>query len=892
MHHIRDTVEGLTGAEHGTATVGFDANSTIGFASGAHISSTHRPRQHKRSISTAGGFARRGTLLSEYSTPARSAAELRSLLGDSRARVRAGATVSEARIPALKKSRSMPDLVTTAGPLALEQGKAGGPRVEVDILLESDTCVEGGFMQGAMEVRVRKQGSGEGALMLAGAKIRIIGFESIPHLDDRNVFYQFSAPLASISSETHRLYTSAPDEEGFCRARVGVHRIPFRMKLPGHMGQGAKGAFSYKTGIEVKYIAMASIKVKDVDSNTRSIAHFYRPVEIWPFFIPAVILATASSPITSSGVGSIFLGGSGKLTLTAMLHREAWIAGQRCLVKVVMDNQTKKTVKSVHFSLERVITIFRPSPELDARESVRFESDPDACQTTTIRKTVAEARLEMGSRGSKGVVSARGWWAGCAAGETSEVTHFIVIPPDALSIPRSKLIEVTYELRVGAGGSDAQVKLPLRIINFISLDPPVPLVDLQKFSASSSSVSTTEQEGSSPTRPTLAQRVVIPPGLPPPIRRDHIEPSRPLTVHFAQSASDSRPAPSPPIVGRGRTSDGRIIPLHRRATSEQPQTPPTRRPGPPAPASEANSPSRTTPNRPLQPARPVTLYPAVLRPGPAAHRARVVSTTAVDPRARLSDSSDSEHARAQVGARMLFGWEEQRGHRRAPSAPPGPLQVVAPHQFFAGVQASPQRTGVGPNMMSRSATSSPVKRPLRPTIGIPRAQSAFMAPSTTNARRHAVFLTPPRSSTPTGQWKHALGPARSPQRGNTEPPTRVANLAPGPARDGGSDGDEDKYGSETSHSSKSLYSQGRGSFSVPTLPRHGRQRATSRWSSSTSKEFGFQSSASDSDEDDKTPMNTIENRASRAIANRLSATEFHAPLLREKSSGSGASTRV
>lgn len=82
-----------------------------------------------------------------------------------------------------------------------------------------------------------------------------------------------------------------------------------------------------------------------------------------------------------------------------------------------------------------LITVFRPNAELEAASprAIRFESDPDACQTTTIRKTVAETSLEMGARGGKGVVSARGWWPGCPAGERNEFMHFIVIPvrPDS-----------------------------------------------------------------------------------------------------------------------------------------------------------------------------------------------------------------------------------------------------------------------------------------------------------------------------------------------------------------------------------------------------------------------------------------------------------------------------
>lgn len=480
---------------------------------------------------------------------------------------------------------------------------------------------------------------------------------------------------------------------------------------------------------------------------------------------------------------------------------------------------------------------------------------------------------------------------------------------------------MSYELRVGAGGSDVQVRLPLRIINFISLDPPVPLVDLEKLSRSNGVSATTEKgevgsraNGKSPARQTLQHRVILP--APPPPKREDVDRTRPPTVHFTQGAPSARPAPT--AVARVRTSDGRIIALHKRAASEQPPASMglwPRDKGPTAPASASSSPVRL-PSRPLrQPvlARPVTVHPAA-RPGLVPQRARVVSTTAIDPRARLSDSSDDDSgARAQLGTRMLSDWNERqaRSHKRAPSAPS--LQIVAPHRFFAGrMQTSPQRVA---GMVSRSATSSPVKRPGWPGASIPRAQSAFLASAAAPA-----FATPSRASAPNGyaaqprvQWKHPIGlslrranteplessPVRQPSTAESSPVRQVLVTATRPSVEKGqseSDEEEDKYGSESSlsrSSGKSLYSQGRGSFSVPTLTRYSRQRTVpqmSQWSSSTSKELGFQSSASDS-EDDRTPMNTIENCASRAISNRVSATlEFHAPLLREKGTGAEAGT--
>ncbi|EJD54818.1 hypothetical protein AURDEDRAFT_148418 [Auricularia subglabra TFB-10046 SS5] len=921
-------MEGLAEAERGGSMVVLDAPSR--FAEGQRISPANvtpvpppPPNlKHGRSVSTGAalglGVGRQGTILSAYSTPARTSAELRSLLGDARARVKAGATVTSGASPGgLKKSRSMPDLSSPA-PLALEQGKAGGPRVEVDILLENDTCVEGGILSGALEVCVRRPANGEGAILLGEAKIRIVGIETIPH-HDRHIFFQTSFDLASISTESHRLYTSGPDADHFCRARTGIHQVRFQLRSPRHMGpQGAKGVFGYKSGITVQYIAMASIKVKDVQTNTQSIAHFYRPVELWPSFNPQLILARAPQPIQASSEGTVFMGGNGKLKLSASLYREVWVAGQRCLVRVAIDNGTKKAVKTVHLALQMLITVFRPNPELEASppRAIRFESDPDACQTTTIRKTIAETSLEMGARGGKGVVSARGWWPGCPAGERNEFMHFIVIPPDALSIPRSKLVEVSYELRVSASAgqlaSDVQTRVPLRIINQLSVDPPLPLLEPDRSitvleigpeaHVGQPAVAGQIPTSGSPMRPAMPHRATVPV---PSERRpssSQKEESRSATGQFA-------PAGGPET--RGRMQNG-----HQRAASSVPA-------GFPPPASMnggRRSAASLPPNARLPPAPDAR--PIFARPPPSGGLSNpllkpsrpLLKTVNARKTVPIPSESDSD-SRARLGAHMLAlrysdagSMEDRiaaaRTHKRTPSAP-GP---IAPHRLFASAGDGP-RAG-----MSRSVSSSPTKA----RMGAAPEEGQWMArqrqPSAPRLAAQSVFLSPARSSTPTGsgmamQWRYQFGPRRANRdpmwdatiRQHEESPSRRAPLprefkpdqTPGMTttatiepdetctEDGASDGHSDKYGSETEHSDyaedKTVEQKtGVASLRYGTLTqrRRGRQmhgsESTESSSGSMRHELGFQSSASDDEEDrDTSAMNTMENRASRAMRNRL-----------------------
>jgi len=123
----------------------------------------------------------------------------------------------------------------------------------------------------------------------------------------------------------------------------------------------------------------------------------------------------------------LFMGGTGKVTLTATLHRSHWIAGQQCCVKVNVTNATKKAIKSLTLSLVRCTVVFKPDARLDAVND-DLNMDPDACQTSTTQKVVAESILEPGQRGARGYASAKGWWAGVRPGEDAGFFHFIQLP--------------------------------------------------------------------------------------------------------------------------------------------------------------------------------------------------------------------------------------------------------------------------------------------------------------------------------------------------------------------------------------------------------------------------------------------------------------------------------
>lgn len=86
------------------------------------------------------------------------------------------------------------------------------------------------------------------------------------------------------------------------------------------------------------------MKLKSRDGQDRSIAHFYRHIEVFPYLNPAVLLAPALKPLRAEASKALFMGGSGQVKLSAEMHRSTWVAGQHCYVDIRVENETGKKV--------------------------------------------------------------------------------------------------------------------------------------------------------------------------------------------------------------------------------------------------------------------------------------------------------------------------------------------------------------------------------------------------------------------------------------------------------------------------------------------------------------------------------------------------------------------
>lgn len=194
---------------------------------------------------------------------------------------------------------------------------------------------------------------------------------------------------------------------------------------------------THRTTDKTRRLPYSSIKLKSSTGSDRSIAHFYRHLEVYPYLNPALTLAPAVQPLVSEASKGLFMGGSGLVTIRASLHRRVWIAGQRCYAEVLVENQSSKRVraaecvsrdvqqtdascprqiKTLTLSLVRTTAIFR---------TASHSGEGKHLQAT--KKKVAESTLELGKKSSSGA-TAKGTWIGVDAGASANFSPTLVIP--------------------------------------------------------------------------------------------------------------------------------------------------------------------------------------------------------------------------------------------------------------------------------------------------------------------------------------------------------------------------------------------------------------------------------------------------------------------------------
>ena len=120
-------------------------------------------------------LGRQPTLFTKNASPQRKVAELSNVLGNkSSGRLSSKAKLVPSHLGDSKKSKSNPPSPV----ILLEQAKSRS-RVELDLLLDSGSCVEGGYVKGKVLVNVAVPQKKDGPIYLGEGKVRVVGFEGI-----------------------------------------------------------------------------------------------------------------------------------------------------------------------------------------------------------------------------------------------------------------------------------------------------------------------------------------------------------------------------------------------------------------------------------------------------------------------------------------------------------------------------------------------------------------------------------------------------------------------------------------------------------------------------------------------------------------------------------------
>lgn len=334
-------------------------------------------------------------------------------------------------------------------------------RVGIDMHLAADHAVEGGCMHGIVRLRVPDHTSPASAMLLAQPRVRLIGYESLQGDETRHIFYHHASVLDGdrsvdgpsepyvlhgavdqVESQMLPCYASLPDADGFYLGKGGEFELPFTLSLP--IGRGARG--SYKSAhAQVGYLVIASVRVKSFGEQHGGVAHCFSPIDLHPYINPTAALASATRPILARNA---LPGSSEAIDLVAALHRHTWVAGQRVYLDISARNNSDTPLEHLSIALVRTERIRRDSGE-SHEETLR------ASESLDVRSAAPH------------------WWKGIAAHAEHHFSHAFMLPESEVSIPHGRHVDVQHHLRITVKSAhEAHADLPLRIVSYISIDPP------------------------------------------------------------------------------------------------------------------------------------------------------------------------------------------------------------------------------------------------------------------------------------------------------------------------------------------------------------------------------------------------------------------------------------
>jgi hypothetical protein len=175
----------------------------------------------------------------------KTSADLKVLLGNTQSKLRSGAKL----LRTASSHETSPDYA-----VQLERNSSRS-RVELDLFLDNELCVQGGILKfGSVQVRVKKKH--KSPIFLSARELRVVG-ENILDDGERATFYHCARPLAAVASGTHRLYTWEADDEDFATTSEGVYLLHFAFRVPLTTEFGIpKGPMHPRSGASVRYVTM------------------------------------------------------------------------------------------------------------------------------------------------------------------------------------------------------------------------------------------------------------------------------------------------------------------------------------------------------------------------------------------------------------------------------------------------------------------------------------------------------------------------------------------------------------------------------------------------------------------------------------------------------------
>ena len=138
------------------------------------------------------------------------------------------------------------------------RGGRSRARVHLDLLLESDTCVQEGYLSGNLIVNIRKNRAKVKSLCSRMASCGSLELNAL-HKRSRAMFYECTSHLSFLTRHIDEMHRSGPGE-GFMLANDGQFTFPFTFYLDPARSKGLpKGWFLPQPRASLRVIVMAFV---------------------------------------------------------------------------------------------------------------------------------------------------------------------------------------------------------------------------------------------------------------------------------------------------------------------------------------------------------------------------------------------------------------------------------------------------------------------------------------------------------------------------------------------------------------------------------------------------------------------------------------------------------